>query len=990
MPIPNDVDSINTARWRLNILSTFPELDPLVPLVKYLELLKTISCHVHQLEQWSYSLLSASDRHQPHSSLSVDECEQSPELFRKAEEFLETSMVLALKFCKVTLVRLPQHPAYRRRVHGASLKRFEEEAANFLDKIQRFCQNGTQGYWHREQEGNVSAMESDKVKAEEEIVSSSGGNSTRLAEEQQQHCVQEPIHLLSPQTHCSLDGDDDLGATMVHTVSNRVPDLLNRRIQGERLSCAMPKSMHHSSVTPKCTSPQELSPVARNNAVMHVAISTTFPPPSSSARLDDFDNLLNMPRPRVGSPTFSPPENPVATTESTLRLLRGRTSDAITSIPTKTTTTPVSTASSVSTPLSPSTSIFSRVIRPNMYPVTSKPKSKVSTPSRERRTSVQALIQLFNDGSSPSADQNPTDILHGPRNCETSEVLSHIASLSSRGTTGDIISFNKSAMVDPETATPSRIYPQHTIPIVSVSGRQMASGGPLKDSVTSVPTSPIRTREERITQENKNKNPGRASSEHASSEETREFVKRVEESTQAVISRIFGQVRSAMARPISGARQDSRPFCESPETVTINRSAQVSDRSTEDCEFRDIPAQTTRTKDSACNGRMKKSTTAFQGSQAAQVAQAAQAQGSVQLKVKSIVAQLNGTLTASHGVRGNVLRMDQSKKVGPKSSLSRAKGMQSCPNGASSKMSSRFKHSPRSSPPQSENGALDGFSEGPAPGQQHFSTARIPRRWRNPKVATPAASVKSKANLFKEEDPSYNECNEKINDVDGDGCSFIELIRVPTQNSVRSHFTGSINSSKKAIPPPGSLHSAEEECLELESDPEDDCDEPLQYLDVEPNYGHNVWERKMVEQYVEEEHHARTSVNVRPLTANPLYEQNHAVGNSKITGVRGWSQSIQRFHQAPALASIVAFETEAIAVKPSRDPGHPAWNHRAANSVVPSQSPTNSPSTQPTNMTYPEDLRWRAIVLYSMMAMDLSDVSFMLDVSPSVILKWVL
>ncbi|KAF9359749.1 hypothetical protein BGX26_011522 [Mortierella sp. AD094] len=64
-----------------------------------------------------------------------------------AEDHLDMSMTLALRFCKVTLVLLPKLPSFQRRIHRAILRFIEQEASVFLEQLQRYCDGGTIAYW---------------------------------------------------------------------------------------------------------------------------------------------------------------------------------------------------------------------------------------------------------------------------------------------------------------------------------------------------------------------------------------------------------------------------------------------------------------------------------------------------------------------------------------------------------------------------------------------------------------------------------------------------------------------------------------------------------------------------------------------------------------------------------------------------------------------------------------------------------------------------
>ncbi|KAG0008950.1 hypothetical protein BGZ80_002883 [Entomortierella chlamydospora] len=64
-----------------------------------------------------------------------------------AEGHLDMSMILALRFCKVTLILLPKLHPFQRRIHGAILRFIEQEASVFLEHLQKYCSGGTIAYW---------------------------------------------------------------------------------------------------------------------------------------------------------------------------------------------------------------------------------------------------------------------------------------------------------------------------------------------------------------------------------------------------------------------------------------------------------------------------------------------------------------------------------------------------------------------------------------------------------------------------------------------------------------------------------------------------------------------------------------------------------------------------------------------------------------------------------------------------------------------------
>jgi hypothetical protein len=104
-----------------------------------------------------------------------------------------------------------------------------------------------------------------------------------------------------------------------------------------------------------------------------------------------------------------------------------------------------------------------------------------------------------------------------------------------------------------------------------------------------------------------------------------------------------------------------------------------------------------------------------------------------------------------------------------------------------------------------------------------------------------ALTTPMKEDSLKEQDPYHGDFNED----EDDGCSFIELVRVPTPVSIRSRFKGSAKiASRRAILRPRSPLSSDakhEKHPQLRDDSDDDNDEPLQYLDVGPPYGRNAW-----------------------------------------------------------------------------------------------------------------------------------------------------
>ncbi|KAG0258690.1 hypothetical protein BG011_003148 [Mortierella polycephala] len=143
---------------QIKCLSTPPKLDPSIPILHYLTVLKSISNHAHQLSEQSYSLflqdnflfggsslltpVSAPDPITSSSSSSRIRVTVSDDVHDR----LAMSMVLAMRFIKVALVFLPKLPTFRRHLHSAALKPFEAEAACFLKQIHQYCESGTKMY----------------------------------------------------------------------------------------------------------------------------------------------------------------------------------------------------------------------------------------------------------------------------------------------------------------------------------------------------------------------------------------------------------------------------------------------------------------------------------------------------------------------------------------------------------------------------------------------------------------------------------------------------------------------------------------------------------------------------------------------------------------------------------------------------------------------------------------------------------------------------
>ncbi|KAF9174216.1 hypothetical protein BGX20_000513 [Mortierella sp. AD010] len=128
---------------RLDILSTPPELDPSIPLIQYLSILKTISRRVHNLQEKAHKIIVENNPQSLASSISSE----STKIPKLAEDYLDMSMILALRFCKVTFVLLPRFHPFQRRIHGAILRFIEQEASVFLEQLQKYCSGGTIAYW---------------------------------------------------------------------------------------------------------------------------------------------------------------------------------------------------------------------------------------------------------------------------------------------------------------------------------------------------------------------------------------------------------------------------------------------------------------------------------------------------------------------------------------------------------------------------------------------------------------------------------------------------------------------------------------------------------------------------------------------------------------------------------------------------------------------------------------------------------------------------
>ncbi|KAI1321061.1 hypothetical protein EDD11_008642 [Mortierella claussenii] len=66
---------------------------------------------------------------------------------KRCEDLLGLSMVLALRFCKITLVLLPELPSFKRAVHDGVMRYYRHEAMDFMLQIQRYYNRGASRYW---------------------------------------------------------------------------------------------------------------------------------------------------------------------------------------------------------------------------------------------------------------------------------------------------------------------------------------------------------------------------------------------------------------------------------------------------------------------------------------------------------------------------------------------------------------------------------------------------------------------------------------------------------------------------------------------------------------------------------------------------------------------------------------------------------------------------------------------------------------------------
>ncbi|KAG0206349.1 hypothetical protein BGX28_002203 [Mortierella sp. GBA30] len=130
---------------QLDFLSTPPAFDPKIPFLHYLPILAEISQRVQNLQKLSHSQFVAFN---PNLAVPLSLFANRPTLKinTQIEELLSLSMILAFRLCKVTLVMLPKLPSFRRPFHNAALKPFEYEAARYLKQIQQYCSHGPLAY----------------------------------------------------------------------------------------------------------------------------------------------------------------------------------------------------------------------------------------------------------------------------------------------------------------------------------------------------------------------------------------------------------------------------------------------------------------------------------------------------------------------------------------------------------------------------------------------------------------------------------------------------------------------------------------------------------------------------------------------------------------------------------------------------------------------------------------------------------------------------
>ncbi|KAF9114600.1 hypothetical protein BGX27_010356 [Mortierella sp. AM989] len=135
---------------RVDVLSTPPELDLSIPITQYLSVLKTISQHIHHLQQKARSLILTDNTEMVASELTeapTSSLVPHTKALKLAEDLLDMSMVLALRFCKVRLVLLSRLPSFQQRFHRVILGFFENEASSFMKQLQGYCNGGTLDYW---------------------------------------------------------------------------------------------------------------------------------------------------------------------------------------------------------------------------------------------------------------------------------------------------------------------------------------------------------------------------------------------------------------------------------------------------------------------------------------------------------------------------------------------------------------------------------------------------------------------------------------------------------------------------------------------------------------------------------------------------------------------------------------------------------------------------------------------------------------------------
>lgn len=703
-------------------------------------------------------------------------------------------MVLALRFCKVTFVLLPRLPTFQRRLHGALLMRLEAEARAFLTKIHRFCHGGAQGYWRvQHQDGKPQLL-----------------NET-LSQYLDPRPGANPVSGFQ-----SLLGDRGLGGGGACAESNIAPVL--REALQEQISCATSKS-HHRLLAPK-------SMTARNHAVMPVegiaqaGIDTSLaadtfvvslslhsgPVPArktiSQRRASAVPHVIVATPPIKSTSTPPPPTSPALSS-------------------------PTSLFSSPSFDLSdPSSALTSPSISYQMISTNVTTASCESDMSANQKTGVQALIQRFSDRPGRSREQHSRSESYGLQ--QGRETLQAGGGKTIFGSTTPKGSFHGRA-IPKTTDQQSRHYLRssqvHSIPITAAAAPiltecwrdTLSKSGP--NMTTALKPCP-------------DKVPARVCPEQSSVVETKEFMRRVEENTHAIMNRIFGQGRSALKGPrfddspspknasvgsarslpsattyttyTSGGREASwtpPELSHSPRTIPetkVRKNTLFTAQQLDKCELKDAARPPWTLED-----RPKPTATANSNSH----------------HVRAIVAQLNGASTATrspiHGGRENVPLGGQArtKLSSPPHVILEAEGAPShihrtLPNPSS--LLTRHIHRPKPSVK-----TLQAFRESPVSGLD---------------------TLEGEKRLLHE--------NDHPSDMKDEECSFIELIRVPTQRSTCSFRLKEPTLRTRS---PLSIKEMRDEGLGLNSDSDDDNDESLQYLDVDPKYDCDVWLQKTLQ-----------------------------------------------------------------------------------------------------------------------------------------------